>query len=95
MMLLADSGLRHRMGVEGRRRLHSEYTWPDIARQFMALYRDIEQPRTTDIPLQAYEFKAQIEELAGRGYADLFDRSPILQMPRSSRCGTCGFTALP
>jgi len=73
MMLLADSGLRHRMGVEGRRRLHSEYTWPDIARQFIALYRDLEQPRTTDIPLQAYEFKAQIGELAGRGYADLFD----------------------
>jgi len=73
MVMLADSELRHRMGVEGRRRLHDEYTWPNIARQFMALYRDLQQPRTRDIPLQAYEFKAQIEELAGRGYADLFD----------------------
>jgi glycosyltransferase involved in cell wall biosynthesis len=73
MILLADSGLRHRMGAEGRRQLHSEYTWPDIARQFMALYGDLQRPRTRDIPLQAYEFKAQIEELAGSGYADLFD----------------------
>jgi glycosyltransferase involved in cell wall biosynthesis len=73
MILLADPGLRHRMGAEGRRQLHGEYTWPDIARQFMALYRDLQQPRTRDIPLQAYEFKAQIEELAGSGYAELFD----------------------
>jgi glycosyltransferase involved in cell wall biosynthesis len=73
MILLADSGLRHRMGMEGRRHLHDEYTWPDIARQFVALYRDLRQPRTRDIPLQTYEFKAQIEQLAGSGYADLFD----------------------
>jgi 1,4-alpha-glucan branching enzyme len=73
MILLADSGLRHRLGVAGRRQLHGEYTWPNIARQFMALYRDLQQPRTRDIPWQAYEFKARIEELAGTGYADLFD----------------------
>ena len=73
MILLADSGLRHRMGVEGRRQLHSEYTWPNIADQFMALYTDLQQPRTRDIPPQAYEFKAQIEGLAGSWYADLFD----------------------
>ncbi len=73
MTLLADSGLRHRMGVEGRRQLHSEYTWPNIARQFMALYRNLQQPQIRDIPLQAYEFKSQIEKIAGSGYADLFD----------------------
>jgi glycosyltransferase involved in cell wall biosynthesis len=73
MTLLAHPGLRHRMGVEGRRQLHSGYTWPNIAQQFIALYRDLQQPRTRDIPLQAYEFKTQIEELAGSWYADLFD----------------------
>ena len=72
MILLADAGLRHRMGVEGRRQLHGEYTWPNIAQQFIGLYGDLRRPSARDIPLQAFVFKAQIQEIAGSGYADLF-----------------------
>jgi len=75
MTLLSSPDLRNEMGAAGRKFVSSNgYTWPQIARQFIQLYKVLlDKPLEKNLPEEVGKFRKQIEEVAKEADPSLSD----------------------
>lgn len=75
MTLLSSPDLRNEMGEAGRKFvLGNGYTWPQIARQYVQLYKVLlDKPLDKNLPEEVGTFRKQIEEVAKEADPSLSD----------------------
>ena len=84
MTLLSSAQLRSRLGREGRAGLNMEFSWREVAEQFVRLYRDIRIDGNETVPPEASKLKFRIQETAEKvdpamsfELRSLFEKMPV------------------